>query len=637
MRRPRPTTGRDELSANLIPLRLYLLLLLLLTGIGLGGKLLFALHHQALHENLSAWELALTLLWGVRFDLAVAAAFSLIATLGAWLIFRLRRGGYAQALRWCAYPLVTALALLLGADLLYFDEAGRHMGYELKEGINSGGALAASAFDTYLPTLLRALALLLPLWLVVRLLLRTRHDPRGLQVEWQLPLALALSVILTRGGLQSVPLEPLHAQQIGEPHRAALALNGAYNALFSSITPYSVDTLFAEAPDAERLARVRALYTQPDEAPTSALGDANVVILFLESWSAAYMHSYGYDLETTPVFDRLRGEGLSARGLLAGGHRTTEGMFATLCSAQNPLGQTVAQSQLQNFGYRCLPHILREQGRSSAFFQSTLKNTSGTGAFAQLLGFEESYGIEEMPEPTLGLNSWGQHDPDLYAFALERMRDMPRPFLVGINTNSTHDAILPNTAPRPFSGRGVIDDYLNTLHFADAALGGFIQALRRDPALADTIVVLVADHAGRTPPGGYHSYLVPFAILAPGLQPRELDEVLSQRDIAPTLLQLMGLPAEPHFSGRAGGNGFADYYHHGWLGWVEGARLLEVPLRGENGLRCFDLADDPGQRQALACDGEYQAMAERALAFSHLSQWRLFAGELDGREPFPGR
>ncbi len=625
-------------APTLIPLRLHLLLLALLTGIGLLGKLFFALHHEPLHAGLSSGELLLTLLWGIRFDLALAAPLSLLATLGAWLIFRLRRGGYAGALRWCAYPLIAALVLLQGADLLYFDEAGRHMGYELKEGINSGGALAASALETYLGTVLWALVLMLPLWLIAWRLLRAQSDPRGWQVEWQLPLILVLSVILTRGGLQSVPLEPLHAQQIGEPHHASLALNGAYNALFSSVTPYSVNPLFAEAPGAEERLQVSSLYAEAAVLPeANGLDDANIVLLFLESWSGAYMQSYGYELPTTPIFDQLRRQGLSARGLLAGGHRTTEGMFATLCSAQNPLGQTVAQSQLQSYSYRCLPHVLRERGRSSAFFQSTLKNTSGTGAFAQLLGFEESYGIEEMPAPTMGLNSWGQHDPDLYRFALQHMRAMPQPFLVGINTNSTHDALLPDSASRPFSGHGGIDDYLNTLHFADAALGDFIQALHADPALANTIVVLVADHAGRTPPGGYQSYLVPFAILAPGLEPRELESVLSQRDIAPTLLQLMGLPVPPQFSGRAGGSGFADYYHHGWLGWVEDERLLEVPLQGANGLRCFDLARDPAQQRPLACSDVDEAMAQRARAFSHLSQWRLFAGELDGREPFPGR
>src|SRR5690606_15770647 len=149
------------------------------------------------------------------------------------------------------------------------------------------------------------------------------------------------------------------------------------------------------------------------------------IMILLESWSAPYQHAYGYDKQTTPFFDALRERSLTTLATTAGGHRTTEGIFSTMCSWQNPLGQTVAQSQLQNYPYHCLPAILAERQYHTAFFQGTLKNTSGTGAFAQLLGFRHSYGKEDVREHHYPQNSWGLQDPDLYRFTLEKLKAMP--------------------------------------------------------------------------------------------------------------------------------------------------------------------------------------------------------------------
>ncbi len=170
-----------------------------------------------------------------------------------------------------------------------------------------------------------------------------------------------------------------------------------------------------------------------------------MVLVFLESWSSVYMKSYGSAKDSTPYFDTLRKRSLTTNETLAGGHRTTEGLFATLCSWQNPLGETIAQSQLQNYDYNCLPELLRNRGYATAFFQGTLENTSGTGAFAQALGFEQSYGKRDIKTRQYEENSWGVQDPDLYHFVLGSLDKMPQPFFIGINTATTHDSQVPES------------------------------------------------------------------------------------------------------------------------------------------------------------------------------------------------
>jgi hypothetical protein len=608
-------------------------LLAVLLLVAFVEKLIFTAYHADLTTGLSAGEVAHALMAGLRFDLAITAIFAFLAVFAAHVLARLLRMQFMKGVRWLAYVAVAALVFIHGADLLYFDETGRHMGYELKEAYNSGVELATSAVATYrVPVLVQLVWLAAALWLAGRALPVAGPRPRLfaqatpwwrlVAPEFKLAVVLVLAVVMARGGLQSVPLEPLHAQALGDPAKATLALNGVYNAVFSSATPYSVEPVMHASPSEADRALIQALFGGPSAAVPAleATAPPNVVIVFLESWAASRMASYGGANDTTPEFDALRARSLTTRDMLAGGRRTTEGMFATLCSAQNPLGATVAQTQLQNYRYDCLPKRLREQGYSSAFFQGTVSGTSGTGAFAQLLGFEHSYGKEHAGESLLPHNSWGMHDPDIYRFTLDKMATMPRPFLVGINTNSTHDSVLPDGFAPSFD-----DGYENALHFSDAAFGAFVTELyARYP---NTVLVALADHTKRAQGPVINAYRIPFLIHAPGLAPARLDITASQRDVAPTVLALLGLSPAEWFSGRvltAEGTHSADYYAAGLLGWVEGDEGVEFSVRQPSQLRCFDAASLADKE----CPEDSGPRRDRALAFTRVMQQALFSGQL---------
>lgn len=623
-------------------LRIFLKAFLALTLVGLSERVVFAVYHHQLADQLSAGELLYALAWGLRFDAALAAILAFAIFAAAHLVHRFTAGAVTTTMRRASYPLALGLVALHGADLLYFSEAGRHMGYELRDAYASGNELFTAAVTTYPGPVLLQLALMVPaIWLVRRLLADPERAPAILRVwrhllpETQLFAALVFTVLVARGGIQNVPLEPLHAQALGNTDQAALALNGAYNSLFFAVTGYSTARVMKPAPTESDWQRVRALYSEtnigrPDTEPK----DYNVVFVFLESWSGAFVSSYGQEQFTTPVFDELRRQGLTTRAMIAGGQRTTEGMFTTLCSAQNPLGNTVARGELQNYGYRCLPHLLRESGYETAFFQGTVSGTSGTGAFAQLLGFENSYGKEHMDlgATRYELNSWGVHDPDLYDFALDKMRTMRGPFLVGINTNSTHDGVLPEGVTPAFEASHPHSVQLNTMHFADHALGEFIEKVKNTPEIGPTLFVLVSDHTGPHLNSAYYNVLIPFAIVGPGVPPQNIPVPASQRDIAPTLLALLGRPVPPWFSGQSlldadPESHFADFYQWGHLGWIQGDLLQLIPLKGGKS-GCFDYGSDPWLTKPIECPPEAAPQRRNAVSFARVSQELLFRGNL---------
>ena len=470
------------------------------------GKSVFAWHHYSLFSNLSFLDITGSVFWGIRFDLSISAllAFGIFSL--AYLIKRLINTPLATTSFYLTLLISLLLIMLHGSDMLYYGEAGRHMGYELKEGMNSAGALFKQVIGGYLVSFVGHLlwmgltaAYLFVFW-------RDRSNERNLfetgrnsitnQLELNAIVIFLIAVIAVRGGIQGLVLEPIHVQEIGNSQKATLALNGAYNAIYSVISGdqikpvITLDATDDEVQDFIEKTQNRGIHGTPsDPLP-------NIVVVFLESWSAVHMQSYGGDDETTPFFDQLRSQSLTTDMMLAGGRRTTEGMFSTLCSWQNPLGKTVSQNQLQQFEYYCLPHILREHGYSSLFIQGTNANTSGTGAFATLLGFEESVGKRDYTNKVMEPNSWGYHDADIYHYALKRMDKMGKPFLIGINTNSTHDVEVPESVTAKFGSDNALNIYKSLLHVADSALGDFVEGIQQLDSERETVVILLADHAG---------------------------------------------------------------------------------------------------------------------------------------------
>lgn len=618
-------------------LRYFPVTLLALLAVTFGEKLIFALQHPQSVGMLEWGQTLYALFWGMRFDIAIATLLALVAYLISYALLRLTRLPFRHTMRVLTLAAIALLILVHGADLLYYDEAGRHLGYELREAYNSANELAMSAINTYrLPVLFQlslfALAVYLVLILFHRINVRytktrtNRSILYKLRHELQLLPVILFSALLIRGGLQSVPLEPLHAQMIGNPYQATLALNGAYNALFSSIASRQVRPVISTPPDNADLKRVEALYHNAG-FETKAKPPLNIIMILLESWNAGYMASYGYDQITTPFFDSLRKNGLSTQLTLAGGTRTTEGMFATLCSMQNPLGKTVAQTQLQDFDYLCLPRQLREQGYQTAFFQSTNKNTSGTGAFAQMLGFSDSYGKSDIKNSRYPHNYWGAHDPDLYDFVLEKIDVIEAPFFIAINTNSTHDKGLPPSITPFTTAQDSTSSYINVLHFADNALKAFSEALEERGLMENTLLVLVADHSNgmRSSSKLLMQRAIPFAIVGADVKPALLDFVASQRDIAPTLQQLLGHERSSWFSGRSllttGDHRVADIYLEGRLAWAEDDWLVHFPINEPGHAQCEML----NKATTSACDK--QRLVQDAMALTRTSQSLLFSGK----------
>jgi phosphoglycerol transferase MdoB-like AlkP superfamily enzyme len=89
--------------------------------------------------------------------------------------------------------------------------------------------------------------------------------------------------------------------------------------------------------------------------------------------------------------------------------------------------------------------------------------------------------------------------------------------------------------------------------YTDYAIGAFLEAARKKPWFKDTVFVIVADHcasvAGKRELE-VRKYEIPLFIWSPGnVAPRRFDAMMSQIDVAPTVLGLLGVGYRSRFVG----------------------------------------------------------------------------------------
>jgi arylsulfatase A-like enzyme len=191
----------------------------------------------------------------------------------------------------------------------------------------------------------------------------------------------------------------------------------------------------------------------------------------------------------------------------------------------------------------------------------------------------------------------------------------------------------------PPAERVDLTGYDGELAFADAEIGRLLTAIREMGLLDQTLVVVVGDHGElldpKRPRARHAGYLedavlrVPLLMRLPGALPsgRRIAGQVALLDIAPTILDLLGIPAPPQFRGRSlvplvEGEGAAaeEKVYFETLYWAleekrglsrYGVRtpklkyILNVQATAATSIpreELYDLQKDPGEKENLLAD-----------------------------------
>ena len=397
-----------------------------------------------------------------------------------------------------------------------------------------------------------------------------------------------------------------------------------YNVLWIVVDALRPDVLASFHDDAEDAARLAA-HLPPLEAQLPKIPGLTPTLDDLAERSVRFTHAYSGGAWTRP----------GTLAMLAGARSSELGVDTT--------PWVLPEAQVRSFygsSPPLLPLLLRKAGVETRAFVNNYFMV-GYAAVGVDMGFERvddhRYRTRDTLEITSHATEWLKEHKD------ER-------FFLFCNYNSPHEPWEPPDAlqkrvPKPPLGPG---DWISRMYLAEAAkddeaIGVLLKALDQAGLRERTLVVVTADH-GETlssAHGGisaldhmavrYHHAVsnyeettrIPILLSLPGVLPagREVKARVRSVDLAPTLLELLGLEPSPKMSGKSlmplirgekeadervvlsEGRGTRAILAGKWRYLVrEGG--AQTTTYGEKTVvvaeELFDLEDDPGERRSVA-------------------------------------
>jgi len=399
----------------------------------------------------------------------------------------------------------------------------------------------------------------------------------------------------------------------------------------------------------------------------------NVVLVSLDTLGARHLSCLGGPAGLTPRLDALAATGVVFANAFASSS-ATHTAHASLLTGRAPLATSYYWLDGRPGDEPTLAQILRDHGYLTAAFTGGVLMSPRYGLDR---GFDTFYQHESLYRPlaehsdvgpiTARALSWVDHHAGAPFFLLLHSYEVHGPYVY--RGPAAGDAVRPESLLRPgdafdaphMRGRlpvslaelpglvevltttgeaaaraGVERDgveplrqaYQSEVRFLDQAVGAFLDALDARGQLADAIVVVTADHGEAFFEHGLlqHGLLydenlrVPLIVRASGRLPggRRVSQAVSAMDVAPTILELAGVPVPPGTQGRplaplALGRETADRDCYALvlgdgLSWLVAGRhklIVRAALAQENfgSNQLFDLVEDPGEERDLLAEG----------------------------------
>ncbi|MDY4569397.1 LTA synthase family protein [Alistipes senegalensis] len=405
-------------------------------------------------------------------------------------------------------------------------------------------------------------------------------------------------------------------QDSGNVYVNELQANGLYK-FYDAFVKNSLDyeQFYITRPEAEAEAFVHGVYgsTGDNLHAVSAGGGSeirrNIVLVTIESMSASYMERFGNTESITPVLDSLYRLGMAFDRVYATGNRTVRGLEAVTLSLPPCPGQSIIKRP-NNAGMHSTGALLRKKGYNVTYFYGGNSYFDNMETFFSGNGYDIVDQKSYSPEEITFANIWGVCDEDAYRKVIRTLGEQSRdgkPFFAHVMTVSNH---------RPFTypaGKIRIPNDSKTraggVLYTDYALGQFLAEASKQPWFDNTIFLITADHcassAGRTEIP-LHKYHIPALIFAPGfVAPQQIEGIVSQIDLMPTLLSLLDMDYDSHFYGRSIFD--PDYVNRAFiatyqdLGYLEGDTFTILsPVRRYEQYRVVPTEENPHNLEPAA-------------------------------------
>lgn len=529
--------------------RFIYLLSLFLTFVGyfLLQKPLFMLANDALGKGVSLADALRVMGNGLSLDATTAGYLTVIPWLAllasCWFrqfpLRKLLTGYYAVA--------SLILALVFVADLSLYPFWGFKLDASVFFYLDSPKNAMASVSMGYL--LLRAALMLLLAVLCTGALFRltpVRLPALKRRITGSVGLLLtggALFVII-RGGVTESTANIGQVYFCNNEFLNHSAVNPAFSLLASAGKTKDYASQFDFFPEEERAQLFEGLYPTRGKNRIELLNNRrpNLLIVLLEGFGGTMVESLGGVKDASPNIDRLSKEGVWFTRCYANSYRTDRGTVCALSGYQSFPNLSVMKIPAKS---RTLPTIAQQlvkEGYHTDFLYggdinfTNMKSYLLQGGYQRLTA-DTDFSLQERQNP------WGVNDDitfdHLYQVIKERTEG---PWHTTFLTLSSHEPF-----EVPYHRLDAIKP--NAFAYTDDCLGRFVDRLKQLPQWKDLLIVCLPDHGIFYPEQGtahdWDIHHIPMLWLGGAIrEPRVIDCLMNQTDLAATLLGQLDLPHE---------------------------------------------------------------------------------------------
>ncbi|MCK5666162.1 MAG: LTA synthase family protein [Thiotrichaceae bacterium] len=365
-------------------------------------------------------------------------------------------------------------------------------------------------------------------------------------------------VILGRSGLQHRAINPSMVAISNDRLVNSLVLNSTYSVLYAiyQMTHESgISFPYGKLEHNEMVQRIRNdmdidIHFIPGKieslhTPTPVYNSPekkNLVIVVEESLGANFIESLGGH-PVTPNIERWRHKSWFFDRLYATGTRSARGLEAVTTGFLPTTSRAVLKLPKSQDGFFALASYLKQEGYRSTFVYGGESHFDNMGGFFLNNGFDQVIDEKDYDQ-YIFKGSWGVSDEDLFNKALSLLTDKKdSPLFTLIFSSSNHPPFeFPDNKIKLYGEKK--KTAFNAAKYSDYALGKFLNDLEKKDILKNSIVLVVADHEDKvfgSTPVPYQKYHIPGFIIGDGVEPRIDKRLVSQIDLAPTLISLMGI------------------------------------------------------------------------------------------------
>lgn len=456
------------------------------------------------------------------------------------------------------------------SEWFFWDEFGKRFNFIAVDYLVYTNEVINNILESYPVPLLLAVVLFLTIALFVFYIKKTHalhstfKDEKGFMSRLKVGVILLLLPLIFFNFLTKQSLTTAFSNKFN----AELSKNGLYS-LFSAFRNNTLDydEFYRTSDINEVLSSLRGLQNrQQAQFLNDNLNDItrhytaegeekryNVMLIMIESMSAAYMGTYGNTKNLTPAMDGYIKEGLFFNNFYATGTRTVRGMEAVTLSIPPTPGRSIVKRP-DNHDLASVGFVFKEKGYDNKFIYGGHGYFDNMNDFFSHNGFNIVDRNEFTKEEITFANVWGVCDENLFDKAIkeaDKSFAQNKPFFSFVMTTSNH---RPYTFPQTYMTQTKFKNRDAGVNYSDHAVHKLLEEAAKKPWFDNTLFVIVADHNGGS--SGevdvpLHRYLIPAFVYAPKIiEPQTVSKLSSQIDLMPTVMSLMNWDYRGKFYGN---------------------------------------------------------------------------------------